>query len=322
MTIEEVLRAIESGQQITKEHTNVLISALGKSVAGKKPENSSMTAEELQSQLMAALEAVRSTPEGQAQIRAAIADKRESRFVKRYTPFFNALLAGADLVSSFEQVRASKDALRQLKRPGLPAVPGIDPALDQSIRDAQVGTMDAARAVAPARQELQDQYAKDIALAKAVGGGQASTVGALGQVASLRRARGAANLAPIVDSIRAREQGRLDGLVNQRMQQGNNNYYQRFRQAQLNLDQYNQDVAAAGQLGSVGRLNRRNALQGLLSATPGVMARVGNRGYSDKYSAYEQSLNNALRTPQFGSSHFVQPQYNEFFNPFNDQQIA
>ncbi len=293
MSIEEILAKQAQGEQLSKEEVDYLISGYSKAVAGKVPDKEPLSLEQFTAALNSATDALRNSPEGRAQLKDSIAERRTQRFVKRYTPFFNALLAGADIAQSLSQVRQSNNAISNLKKPSLPAIPGIDPSIDQAIRQAEIGTTDQARVLGPAKQELQDQYSKDIALAKAVGGGQASTFGALGQVASLRRARGAANLLPMADSIRAREQGRLDNLINNRSNLANQNYYNHFRDANIQLGQYNQDLQTAGQLGSVGRLNLRNSAQSLLNAIPGVAARVG-QGYNDKYSQYEQSLNNSL----------------------------
>lgn len=302
MELKDVLESLREGDTLTKEQVDYLVSSLGKVSAGENP-NKAMSLKDFEAGLMSAFDALRNSPEGQKNLKEVIAERRTQRFTKRYTPFFNAIMAGADIATSLSQIRDSKSAQRDLTRPGLPAIPGVDPQLDLAISDAQRGTIDAARVAGPARQELQDQYAKDIALSKAVGGGQASTLGALGQVASMRRARGAANLLPAIDSIRARETGRLDDLLAMRNGQVQQNYQNRFRNAGVNLDQYNQDVTAAGNLGSVGRLNLRNSMQSLLGAAPGVIARTG-QGYGDKYSQYEEQLNRSLTN--------TQPQYNKF----------
>lgn len=294
MTLDEILLALQSGRPLSKEQSDYLVDSLGKVSAGKvPPTEKDKTSEQLEKEILGAMDALRSTPEGQKQLKESIAERRTQRYIKRYTPFFNAMLAGADIATSLKQVRESKDLLRNLNRPSMPSIPGIDPALDSSIRDAQRGTMDAARAVAPMRQDLEDQYNKDIALAKSIGGGQASTVGALGQVASLRRARGIGSMAPIIDDVRAREQGRLDGLVNQRSAVTQQNYQNRLGQAKIGLEQYGEDARAIGALGAAGRMNLRNSASSLLNAVPGVAARVG-QGYGDKYGSYEQSLNNSL----------------------------
>lgn len=332
MTIEEILEKQNSGQTISKEEVDYLISALGKAVAGKVPTGEKYSSyNEMMLSLTSALDSVRNTPEGQAQIRDAVAGRKEQRFIKRYSPFFDAILAGGDVMSSLSQIQSSKNAIRDLKRPSMPSIPGMDPMLDNAIRNAELGTMDAARAAAPAMQQLQDQYGQDMALAKSVGGGQASTVGALGQIAAMRRARGAANLVPLVDSVRAREQGRVDNLMQMRLNQRQQNYYNRVRQAQLNLDQYNQDVDVVGKLGSAARTNLRNSAQALLNQAPRVMARIG-RGYNDKYSMYEDQLNRSLTrqapksyTPYsepdiYGNQAPIQLddnfQSSAFFNPF------
>ena len=100
-----------------------------------------------------------------------------------------------------------------------------------------------------------DQYLSDLNQAKVASAGQAGTYGALAQVASQRRGRGAQALAPIIDDIKAREQGRLDNLTgmkigeNQAIQQSNAQYYPN------DLYQYQLEQQAAGQLGSQGRSN-------------------------------------------------------------------
>jgi hypothetical protein len=289
--LQEVFNAIRAGKTLSKDQTEYIVAALGKSQAGKKPDGLSL--EEFEGGLTQALDYVRNSPEGQRNLKEILAQKRTDRFTKRYTPFFNAVLAGADIATSLGQIKAANRAAGQLRRPELPPIPGIDPALNNSIADAQRGTMDVARAAGPARQELQDQYYKDLAQAKQIGGGQVGTYGALGQVASMRRARGAAALLPGIDAIRAREQGRLDNLVNQRGQFAQQQFYDRFQNANARLGQYNLDSQAIGALGAAGRSNRRAGVASLLQAVPGVAARIG-QGYGDRYTQYEQSLNSSL----------------------------
>ena len=293
MELEEIIAKIRSGE-VTKEEMSSFLDEITRFATNGTAKNSSLSAADQQSILDEALGLVKNSPEMQKLQREVIADKRATRIGKRYAPFFNAIMAGADLASSVSQVRNSNRAINSLVRPEAPTIPGIDPALDNAIRGAEVGTMDAARAVAPARQAIQDGFNQDLAQASIIGQGQASTTGALGQVAALRRNRAIGNLSPQIDSIRAREQSRLDSLIGRRMSQNNQNFQNRFRQHQLDLGQFNLDSQAAGNLGSVGRLNRRNAINSLVSAAPGVIARVNPRGFGDKFSDYEMQLNNNL----------------------------
>jgi len=292
MELEEIIAKIRSGE-VTKEEMSSFLDEITRFATNGTAKNSSLSAADQQSILDEALGLVKNSPEMQKLQREVIADKRATRIGKRYAPFFNAIMAGADLASSVSQVRNSNRAINSLVRPEAPTIPGIDPALDNAIRGAEVGTMDAARAVAPARQAIQDGFNQDLAQASIIGQGQASTTGALGQVAALRRNRAIGNLSPQIDSIRAREQSRLDSLIGRRMSQNNQNFQNRFRQHQLDLSQFNLDSQAAGNLGSVGRLNRRNAMNSLMSAAPGVIARSNPR-FNDRFSDYEMQLNNSL----------------------------
>ena len=246
-----------------------------------------------------AMSALGASPEGQARIQAVVEARKDARLSTKYAPFFQAALAGGDIASAIGQINQAKREGSRLIEPGMPPVPNLDPAISQNIAEAQRGTYDQSRAIAPARQELQDQYAKDIALAKQIGGGQSSTLGALGQVASMRRARGAASLLPAVDAIRAREQSRLDNLIGQRSGLLDQNYRNRFYQYRGLQDQYNRDATAIGALGSAGRMNLRSSAQNLLNAVPGVAARVGSTsGFNDPVSQYENELNMNLTNPR------------------------
>lgn len=294
MTIEEILKQLREGNN-SDEVINALLDKLRTSVAGKVPtEDEHLKMDDMVGQLRSAFEILQGTPEGQARMRERLADRKEQRFIKKYTPFFDAILAGADVMSSLNQIRKARNAEKGLTQPSLPAIPGADPALNNAIRQAEVGTMDAARAIGPARQMVEDQYARDIANARAIGGGQAGTYGSLAQVAAMRRNRGAAGLAPTIDSIKAREQARLDALLQMRQQFQQQNYANRMGQARMNFDQYNQDMAAVGALGAAGRLNLRNSMQSLLYSTPRVAARLGVNGYPDPFSEYENQLNTNL----------------------------
>jgi hypothetical protein len=258
-------------------------------------------------ELSAAVQALDSTPEGAARKRDIMAQRKADRLTTKYAPFFQAIMAGGDIATSISQIRQARRAAGDLKEPGMPPVPDIDPALNGAIRDAQTGTYDQARVAGPARQELQDTYAKELALAKSIGGGQASTLGALGQVAALRKNRGAASLLPALDSIRARETGRLDGLINQRGQLLDQNYRNRFYQYRAMQDQYNLNSSAIGALGAAGKQNLRTSMGNLLGAVPGVAARLGQTtGYGDKFTEYEDSLNRSLTNQQPTQSPYSQ----------------
>src|SRR5690606_19153267 len=133
-----------------------------------------------------------------------------------------------NLTASRGQIKRSDRALARLRRPQMPTPLGEDPVLNNAISRAQAGTLNAARVVEPIRQELDNQYAADQAVARDVSRGQSAVYGGLSQLSSLRKRRGLNSLAPEIDAIRAREQARLDSLLQQRAQQRQASWDQQF----------------------------------------------------------------------------------------------
>lgn len=172
----------------------------------------------------------------------------------------NIGLGLAELATSMNQIKAADKAVARSRRPARPTPLTADPLLQQQIADAQQGTFDAARRVAPAQQAIMDQYLSDLNQAQVASAGQAGTYGALAQVASNRRGRNNLQLAPIIDEIRAREQGRLDNLTgmklaeNQAIQQSQAQFYPQ------DLRQYQMEQEAAASLGATGRQNLMGSL--------------------------------------------------------------
>lgn len=168
---------------------------------------------------------------------------------------FNVIKDLAGLTASMGQIRQSNRTLRGLSRPGMPTPPSEDPQLQQAIYQASQGTMNAANQVQPVIEGLNQQYAQDLGLARDISGGQSSTYGALGQLASLRRTRGLNEAAPIIDNIRAREQARLDDLLARRQGFRQQDFQNRLGLSEMALNQYNKEASAAGLQGQIGREN-------------------------------------------------------------------
>lgn len=316
MSIDEILAAIRSGNVsgISKEDWQKVAESLytntRKLESGK---TEGKTADELQAELSTLTTALQNSPEGKTAMKDILEQKRSDRFVRKYQPFFNAILSGVDLATSLSQVRRANNASRQLVRPEAPAIPGIDPSINQAISSAQQGTYDTARAVAPAQQGVLDQYLRDVNVAGQIGGGQGATYGALAQTAALRRDSALKGLIPLADQVRAREQGRLDNLIGLRSNLTQQNFQNQIRQYGMNLDQYNQDAAAVGQLGAVGRSNVRQSIGGLVNQMPSVLGRLYNPSF-DKYDEYiNKSLNTPNRAAAYQYKYNPQDNFFEFF---------
>jgi hypothetical protein len=191
----------------------------------------------------------------------------------------NLLLAGADILQSNKQIKAAERASAKSKRPTRP-VSQRDLMLQQALRGAELGTMNSERAIAPVRAEIQDQYLTDMSNAQTASAGQSGAYGAYAQLASDRRNRAAMNLAPIADQVRSREQQRYDNLLQARANEGQQVFQNNAQFYPYDLQQYNLDQQAAGQLGAQGRMNLRNSYGNLGNIAANS---IGNRTIQRKY---------------------------------------
>lgn len=220
-----------------------------------------------------------SSPEAQKQLKEHLRDTATQRFTKQYKPFFNAILQGADLATSLSQIQTSNNALKSIAQPAVAGSPGEPQALKAQLANAQQGGLAAARAIAPAKQTIEQQYQNDINNAKNISGGNAASFMANAQVASLAKERAAAALPAIQDTIQNRYQSRADQLASALASNQQQDFGNRLYGSQLSLDQYNRQMQAAGLLGSTGRLNLRNTLQSIPNTITGIMGQASPAGY-------------------------------------------
>lgn len=212
-------------------------------------------------------------------------DAEEGRVSNNVATGLNLLLSGVDIATSIKQIRGSDKLLKETIKPGKPTAPGRDPYLAQALNQAQQGSFDQSRALAPAQGQILDQYLSDMNNARVVSSGQSGAYGSLGQVAANRRNKAAQELVPLADGIRAREKGRLDNLIGMRMNETQNNYANQSQFYAQDLDQYNRDMQAAGSLGATGRQNLRQSLGTLGQQVSGVAGRaVANKKYDNIYN--------------------------------------
>lgn len=179
------------------------------------------------------------------------------------TAFSNAVnlfLSGADLASAQRQVEEFKRQSKMLQRPGALPVMGADPYLEAAKRSAETAPARETVAALAAGQQLGDIYRAELAMAPVAAGGQAGAVGALSQAAATRRRRGALEMMPALEQIRAQQQGeraQLAGLSAQQAQAINRSAQIAQAEAQ---QQYNLEQQALGRLGAAGMSNRLQAL--------------------------------------------------------------
>lgn len=225
-------------------------------------------------QLTPALQAAGNTPAMQQYAKDMLKQQSGDRFVKNFKPFFNAMVQGADIVTSLSQIQQGNKALANMAQPSIPASPGIPQELAGQLYNAQRGSFDSQRAIAPIRQALNDKYNTDINAAKQISNGQSGQFGSLQQAASNERLRGSGGLATVADQIRAREQARADQLLGMKANLAQQDFSNRMWAVPTQFDQYNRNVQAAAGLTQQGNINLRNVFQTLPENLLGAYGRA------------------------------------------------
>lgn len=276
--LEKILNGQLGSHTLTKAEGDELLKLLSdKSAAEKTKEKLGLTSVEEMTALFPQL--LDQATNGENYLTRLERKMKRGELTEKLSGAFNTLVSLSQLGVSANQISKSNKELGALTRPGTPSVPTEDAALSNAIYEAGRGTFDPSRASAIASRQIRNNRLSDEATAKAVGGGQAGIYGALNQAASLRANRGYSELVPMIDSIRAREQARLDNLLAMRQQQRQNDFQNRMSIYDQANQNYMNDVNAASQLGQAGRENLFTALGGLSDN----LAVVGGYGAGTKF---------------------------------------
>lgn len=239
---------------------------------------------------------------------------KRGELTEKLSGAFNTLLNLSQLGVASNQISKSNKALGELKQPAIPTAPGEDPALSNAIAQAQQGTYDVSRAVAPVTRQIRNNRLRDENIARQVAGGQSGAYGALNQASSLRALGAYGEMAPLIDNIRAREQARLDNLLQMRQGNRQNDFENRMSIYDAGNRNYLRELNSAGELGQAGRENLFGALGGLsdnLAVLGGNLQgknfNIGNKIASTTGIPELDSFNNTVnqnlniaRNPYFG----------------------
>jgi hypothetical protein len=285
-----ILQRMRAGKKISKEEIKFFLGYTSdvdetKLNELKKKEFKDLSTEEIQQMIDESGKLLLTDPDNKAKALELAQDAEKGRISDNITTGLNALLTGADIMTSKAQIAESNRLLGNSKRPSRPALPKADPYLDQAIGQAQLGSLDASRAIAPAQLQILDNYLSDINNAKTAATGNAGQFGALAQVASSRRNRAAQDLIPIADQVKAREQARLDNLIGQRIDQNQQNFANQASLYPIDMQQYQWDQNVAGSLGATGRENLRTSVGNLANLVPNTFSKLAaNRKYDSLYN--------------------------------------
>jgi len=171
----------------------------------------------------------------------------------------------SDLSTAGQQIAEGEASAAASTPPTPPKAFDLDPAISTSISESLKGISPSgiAAQVAPVKQDIQDAFTGDLTAAKVAAGGQSGVFGSLAQSAVNRRLKSAGNLGLLRQQIRESNLRNLNYALQNRLserrlqQQRNLNVYGN------ELNQFNREQLAAGELEKSGRINRRFALQNL-----------------------------------------------------------
>jgi hypothetical protein len=162
--------------------------------------------------------------------------------------------------ASLSQLGKANRAAASLKEPALPTVPGRDPLLSQALYKAQRGVVDPSNVLNPVRQEIQDGYQNALAQSQSASGGQAGAYQSLGQLANLQRMKASLGLGQVGSQVALDNSQNYNQLLSQRLMENQNQFQNQLGVSGMAFDQYNQNAAAAGALGSSARTNLMDSL--------------------------------------------------------------
>ncbi|MDE2217822.1 MAG: hypothetical protein KGJ87_11810 [Planctomycetota bacterium] len=248
------------------------------------------------------------SPEAQAHIQTELRKAQTGENQARYSPVLKTLLSLGGVGASLNQVNLANQLRGSLVQPGIPSAPGVDPALNQQIFNAQRGTLDAGKAAFAGNVGINDAYNQAVQDATNTAAGQAGTRQALINSANLRKMRSSVGMLPELDAIRAREEGRSDNLVGQRAQLAQENYRNQLAATGMGLEQYNKNAAAIGALGATGYENlfgqlgdfSDNAIPAMSAfSNPYTPTGPSSPGYTNavhkRVSSFKNAVDNSLK---------------------------
>lgn len=200
----------------------------------------------------------------------AIAQQAATTKAGQLNQGLDILFQGVQMGIGGSQVARAKNAAAQIQRPGLPGVPGSSPQLAQALNNAQLGTINVNDVLRPAQAGIQDAYNSALNQAQVASGGQAGAYQGMANLANLQRMRANLGLAPVAQQAKAQNQEIYNQLLAQKQAETQNQFANRFGNAQVAFDQYDKDAQAIGGLGSVGRTNMLNAGRQLTQSLQGL----------------------------------------------------
>lgn len=197
---------------------------------------------------------------------------RRAQTIKNLNQLSQALGIGlnlGDMFAASRDRRRSENLRDQIQEPSF-SVRGQNRGLLRELRDAETRRLNPYGQVAPVQDQINLGYQQDLAQAQGVSGGQASTMGALGGAASLRRDRNLGQLANAAAGAVGQQDQRVSNLLQQQVADDSNRDYLGLFKYQTDNNRAIQEGSAVGSAIASSRLreiqSRNNMLNNLLSS--------------------------------------------------------
>jgi hypothetical protein len=197
---------------------------------------------------------------------------RRAQTIKNLNQLSQAVGIGlnlGDMFAASRDRRRSENLRDQIQEPSF-AIRGQNRGLLRELRDAETRRINPYGQVAPVQDQINLGYQQDLAQAQGVSGGQASTMGALGGAASLRRDRNLGQLANAAAGAVGQQDQRVSNLLQQQVADDSNRDYLGLFKYQTDNNRAIQEGSAVGSAIASSRLreiqSRNNMLNNLLSS--------------------------------------------------------
>lgn len=186
-----------------------------------------------------------------------------------------------------KQLQAFNKLAKESVKPAAPGMPAETPDYQAARRAVQQAVYQPSIAQKAAEAESKAIYQSELQNAKTAAGGQAGAYGALAQTAATRRGRRAAELAPQIAQIEAANRSNLVNFGTNAQQLAQQQYGNAVNQYNTQMQNYQAQQQALGQLRSAGEQNMLGAVTGALGQVPDI---VGDRRIQQKYNTLRNQL--------------------------------
>lgn len=236
------------------------------------------------------IEAQRATLSDPANKKRLLELSRKQDIANKNTMYSNALglmLSAGDIAAGQKQISEFQRRTKELKRPTRPGPMAADPYLDAAKKVAERGTYGETIAAKAARQQSFDAYQQDIQNVRVASTGQAGAYGAGAQAAVTRLGRRGAEMAPQIEAMRqGREQQRAQ-MAGLSAQENAARYKTMADMYPFDLETYQAESKAIGEMGAAGYQNRR---LGMAEMAPFAATMYGNERINRRYNALTNQL--------------------------------